>query len=101
MSPFEAQRLEALSCTELKNILVTVTMANPALNFNYMPTETSYLRIVSGQIYNDTPFVPRYFLHNKANYNLHLQITNLQITIAMINCLPLKWSDIKLKTNWH
>lgn len=54
-------------------------MANPALNFNYMVTETSYIRIVSGQIYNGTTFVPTYFLHNQANYNLEL-ITNYKFT---------------------
>lgn len=50
LSPFEVQRLEAPRCTESKNILVPVAMANPALNFNYVVTETIYVRTVSGQI---------------------------------------------------
>lgn len=50
LSLFEVQRLEAPRCTESKNILVPLAMANPALNFNYEVTETSYTRRVSGQI---------------------------------------------------
>lgn len=104
MSPSEVQRLEALSYTESTNILVPVTMANSALNFNCgWNTETSYTRTISGQIYHGTPFVPRYFLLHQANCSLQLQIANynLQITVKIINYLPLKWSYIKLKTNWH
>lgn len=85
MSSSEVQRLEALNCTDSKNILVPVTMANPALNFNCVwNTETSYARTVSGQIYHGTPFVPRHFLHNQANYGLQLQIANYKLQICKL-----------------
>lgn len=64
------QRLETPNCIDSKHILMPVTGSNSALKFNYLLTETSYIRAVICLIYHDNPINPEYFLCNQAKYTV-------------------------------